>query len=159
LVQYVASCYPGQRYQPTREFRRPNIPGRQQDRLAAHHEHGRSRTLDTVVTYQGHQRQHAVHSCLASGDGAHDQPGTGGRPWQNVTVIVTWYLHSLFHPRMTFRLCLRHEYVVNTRFQANFQRYTFSTLRGSSVRKTCHTFAPRCVPYSIVKMYLQRGQE
>jgi hypothetical protein len=33
LVQYVASCYPGQHYQPTREFRRPNIPGRQQDRL------------------------------------------------------------------------------------------------------------------------------
>ena len=104
LVQYVASCYPGQRYQPTREFRRPNIPRRQQDRLVAHHEHSRSRTLDTVVTYQEHQRQHAVHNCLASGDGARDQPGTGGRPWQNVT--VTCFLHSLSHPRMTFRLCL-----------------------------------------------------
>lgn len=40
LVQYVASCYPGRRYQPTREFRRPNIPGRQQDRLVAHRKHG-----------------------------------------------------------------------------------------------------------------------
>ena len=63
LVQYVASYYPGLRYQPIREFRRPNIPGQQQDRLVVHHEHGRPRTLNTVVTYQEHQRQHAVHSC------------------------------------------------------------------------------------------------
>jgi hypothetical protein len=58
---------------------------------------------------------------------------------------------------MTFRLCLRHEYVVNTRFQANLQRDTFSALREPSVKKTCHTFALKCVPYFIVKVHLQTG--
>jgi hypothetical protein len=93
--------------------------------------HCRSQTLDTSLTYQEHQHRHAEHSSLASKDGAHDQRGTEGRPWQNAT--ATCCLRSPFHQKMTFQLCLESKCVVNTQFHANIQWYTFAALSKPSI--------------------------